>query len=465
MALCLSQNLREVRSDEAILLYNSKNGNNLVICEGAIELYNMLKFGQSIEEIKEEVEGENLDEFFESLINKKFLITPDEVEKVPSIVVPDDSYIQAGKMLQHLRLNVTEACNLNCSYCYERVSNVWNKHRVMGWEIAKKAIDNFFDNVKKNENKNVSVRFFGGEPLLNWTVVEKSVNYIKTVVADDICVNYIINTNGTLVTDEIAKFLSDNKISISLSVDGTKEAHDAFRVYPDGRGSFETIDKNMKFLIEHKCIFNLSVVCTESTLPTLTSLIDYVHDKQNKFNYRIPLCFNFIQITKEENKLSVDEKVGLLIKALDYANEKEVWGYGGLTHFVFEKLLHNYIGTYCGGTGSEFSIDPLGDVFPCSGLDIKLGNISDFNNIFKSDTYRTLCKRKSGNIEQCNDCELECFCSGGCTADVGCFCGRSGDSENESPNERVLKELPKGNTRYCDLQKKVFVELVKHYLL
>lgn len=463
MAYHLSKYLQEISSDHRVLLYHSKSGNNLVIDGGAIEVYEMLKAGDTLEIIQKEVEGEHLQEFFDRLISKHFLVDGQEVKSL--YVIPDEEYIKEGKMLEHLRLNVTEGCNLRCSYCYERVSEVWNKKRIMDWTVAKKAIDQFLFYVQKNEKKKISIRFFGGEPLLNWGIIEKALDYIKDKLPDDVRVSYIINTNGTLIDDARAEFLAKHNISVSLSLDGVKDIHDKFRVYPDGSGSFDVVDNNMNHLIRHRCNFNLSVVCTEETLKRLAELIDYISEKQKIMDYRIPVCFNFVQITKDEGQLTEDEKIDLLIKALKYANEKEVQSFGGLTHFVFEKLLHHYIGTYCGGSGSEFSVAPSGDIFPCSGLDIKLGNIESFNEIFQSDIYQNLCKRKSGNIMRCRDCEIECFCSGGCIADVvsktdqaeGYFDGYIEGQEGRQTGSSLHP--------YCEMQKKLFRKLVNYYLL
>jgi uncharacterized protein len=463
MAYYISKYLQEVSSDHATLLYHSKNGNNLVIDGGAIEVYHMLKAGDELEMIQQEVEGDQLKEFLESLINKQFLVEGEEID--PSYIIPDENYIKEGKMLQHLRLNVTETCNLRCSYCYERVSDVWNQKRIMEWNVAKKAIDQFLSYIQKNEKNKITVRFFGGEPMLNWELVEKSMDYIKNKLSDDVQVNYIINTNGTLIDDMRAKFLSEHNISVSLSVDGVKDIHDKFRVYPNGTGSFDVVDNNIKYLIEHRCRFNLSVVCTEETLMRLTDLIDYISEKQKECEYQIPVCFNFVQITEEEGRLTADEKIDFLVEALKYADQKEVQSFGGMTHFVFEKLLYNYIGTYCGGSGSEFSVAPSGDIFPCSGLDINLGNIDSFDEIFQSETYKNLCKRKSGNIMRCKDCEIECFCSGGCIADVVSKANQADGYFDGYVADQAVLQTEKHTHPYCEMQKKLFNKLVNYYLL
>ena len=74
MAYYLSKHLQEIATDHGTLLYHSKNGNNLVIHEGAVEVYHMLKAGDPLEKIRQEVEGDQLQEFLEHLIHKHFLV-------------------------------------------------------------------------------------------------------------------------------------------------------------------------------------------------------------------------------------------------------------------------------------------------------------------------------------------------------------------------------------------------------
>ncbi|GKT20316.1 hypothetical protein ADUPG1_004398, partial [Aduncisulcus paluster] len=113
-----------------------------------------------------------------------------------------------------------------------------------------------------------------------------------------------------------------------------------------------------------------------------------------------------------------------------------------LTHFVFDKLAKGYVGTHCGGVGSELSVDPQGDVFPCSGIDMKLGSINNFNDLFTSQPYHQLIDRRAGNIENCSGCEIEGFCAGGCFAEFLSSSGKDAETYRD-----------------CDLQKLTFKEL------
>ncbi len=82
--------------------------------------------------------------------------------------------------LQYLNLNLTHQCNLKCSYCYAGYGEYLNKsgNKKMNLDVAIKAVDLFFNNVKKDKQK-LFIDFFGGEPLLNIPVLKKVVTYIK----------------------------------------------------------------------------------------------------------------------------------------------------------------------------------------------------------------------------------------------------------------------------------------------
>ncbi len=156
-----------------------------------------------------------------------------------------------GVMFQ-LILNMTEDCNLRCKYCY--LSEVYDYTRnrtcsMMSFDVAKGAIDKFMAKIRKtmtfNPGKKAAITFYGGEPLMNFSVIKKAVEYINTEYAD-VDVLYNITTNGTLLTDEYTEFMTDNNFVISVSFDGSKENHDRNRVFANGKGSFDIVYENLK---------------------------------------------------------------------------------------------------------------------------------------------------------------------------------------------------------------------------
>jgi uncharacterized protein len=162
---------------------------------------------------------------------------------------------QADFPLTTLVMNVTSKCNLACTYCYEygedRIVDVATKAlpRFMSEETARQSVDLLFD--RAGANRVVHVNFFGGETLLNFEVLKRSVVYAreKAEVAGK-RVEFSITTNGTLLKPEIIEWLAENAITVTISIDGPKEAQDRFRVFHNGKGSYEVMLPKVRELLQ-----------------------------------------------------------------------------------------------------------------------------------------------------------------------------------------------------------------------
>ncbi|MFZ3134499.1 radical SAM protein [Methanothrix sp.] len=162
--------------------------------------------------------------------------------------------------LGQLTLNVTEDCNFRCKYCaynpgnYEYNRSYSNKY--MEFSVAKKAIDYYFSLLLEGRRYNPirapAISFFGGEPLLNFNLIKKCVNYINDRYKDDKVLYYGVTTNGTLLDDEKINWLIQNNFDIDISLDGPKDEHDRNRVYKNGKGTFKDVMRNVTKLIDAK---------------------------------------------------------------------------------------------------------------------------------------------------------------------------------------------------------------------
>ena len=147
--------------------------------------------------------------------------------------------------VNYMILQVTQQCNLRCSYCaysgmyYNRQHN----SQRMSFETAKKAIDFFLK--RTSEVNYIRLGFYGGEPLLEFDLIKQCVAYINSKVEGK-KVSFTMTTNGTLLTDEKIKFIAENDFHLMISLDGPKKEHDACRVFPNGQGSFDIIMKNLR---------------------------------------------------------------------------------------------------------------------------------------------------------------------------------------------------------------------------
>jgi len=161
--------------------------------------------------------------------------------------VPDQTF-----PIQRIVLNTTNQCNLACGYCYEysddRISSTKDQPKFMSSSVARAAIDTLFK--ESAGRSSLHVTFFGGETLLNFPLMRESVEYAtsKGRTAGK-TVEFSLTTNATLLTEEIADFLAEHRIGVTVSIDGDKELHDRMRVFHSGKGSYDIIAPKIKMLL------------------------------------------------------------------------------------------------------------------------------------------------------------------------------------------------------------------------
>jgi len=165
-----------------------------------------------------------------------------ETPKVPEATFP----------LQRIVLNVTNQCNLACTYCYEysadKISKSDGKPKYMDQEVAESAIDMLIR--ESAQRPKIHVTFFGGETLLNFPLLRSSVEYARKKSTEaGKHVDFSLTTNATLLNEEVIDFLSTNRVGVTVSMDGDRELNDRMRVFHDGRGSYDVILPKVKMLL------------------------------------------------------------------------------------------------------------------------------------------------------------------------------------------------------------------------
>ena len=152
-------------------------------------------------------------------------------------------------------LNVTNKCNLACTYCYEYGedkivdTDCDSKPKFMSEETARESVDFMFR--EAGSNRAVNLTFFGGETLLNFKVLKKTLAYAQdkaVVVGKE--VRFSLTTNATLLRPEVIEWIVDNEVGVTISIDGPKESQDQFRVFKNGMGSYELVLPKIKELLK-----------------------------------------------------------------------------------------------------------------------------------------------------------------------------------------------------------------------
>ena len=152
--------------------------------------------------------------------------------------------------MEQLILNTTETCNLRCRYClYSGTYPLERTHSAadMSLATAKLAIKYFKEHSGDKERSHLS--FYGGEPLTCFETVKGAVEYAESLGGwGDLFIH--VDSNSTLITDEIIDFLVKHRIALQVSLDGPKEVHDRFRVYRNGKGTYDRIMRNVNRIKE-----------------------------------------------------------------------------------------------------------------------------------------------------------------------------------------------------------------------
>ena len=202
-----------------------------------IELYEGHEKSEIMDMLASKYPKEDMEEAFEeieTLIKEESLFTED---------IYKDYIIDFKKrktVVKALCLHIAHDCNLACRYCFAEEGEYHGRRAIMSYEVGKQALDFLIAN--SGNRRNLEVDFFGGEPLMNWDVVKRLVEYGREQEKiHDKNFRFTLTTNGVLLNDEIMEFCNKEMANVVLSVDGRKEVHDNMRPFRNGSGSYDLI--------------------------------------------------------------------------------------------------------------------------------------------------------------------------------------------------------------------------------
>lgn len=334
----------------------------------------------------------------------------------------------AGDLKEHntatkaLCLHVAHTCNLTCDYCFAAQGKYHGERALMSFEVGVRALEFLIEN--SGSRRNLEVDFFGGEPLMNWDVVKKLVEYARSREKETgKRFRFTLTTNGVLVDDEVIEFSNREMTNVVMSLDGRPEVHDRLRKTANGRGSYDLIvPKFQKFAAARggdyyirgtfthenaeftKDIFHMADLgFTELSMEPVVCAPD---DKNALTEEDLPLLFQQYELLAEE--MLRREKEGRPFTFYHYMLDIE----NGPC--VYKRL------SGCGSGTEYFAVTPWGELFPCHQF---VGD-SDYSmgNVFDGVTNTALREKFKGcNVysrEDCRSCWARLYCSGGCAANA-----------------------------------------------
>ena len=155
--------------------------------------------------------------------------------------------------LNTMVLNVTNQCNLACTYCYEYGEDkiVDTEHgpqsKFMSEETARESVEFLI----RESGRVAHLTFFGGETLLNFPVLKATIAYARRRAAEaGKEIDFSLTTNATLLRPDIIEFLAEERVGVTISIDGPRELQNRFRVFHNGTGSYDVVAPKIKDLLK-----------------------------------------------------------------------------------------------------------------------------------------------------------------------------------------------------------------------
>lgn len=347
--------------------------------------------------------------------------------------------------LTNISLNVAQVCNLSCVYCYG-VDGEYGLKGKMNEETAKKSIDFLIKQSK--EEKAVSITFFGGEPLLNFPLIKKCVDYAQEKSKEfNKIIKFNITTNGTKFNKEVNAYLNKYNFNVIVSFDGDQETQDKNRPFRGGKGSYEqTLPKVKEFLESRN-----GNATARATVTGYTSDLKSLKRKLKDIGFRnanatVATVSEYASNNRGVSTIDVEDEMMKDVYVAEDNEAKEILflikNRKSLSEFRSSKIL-NFIYSLkekrksrnaCGVGRRMVGIAINGDVYPCHRFvgeeKFKLGNVEDFGEG----------KRREYSVSYldkhpvCSKCWAKYQCGGG-----GCI----------QDNEVMMGDVNNINLRHC----------------
>jgi len=337
-------------------------------------------------------------------------------------------------------LNLTEGCNLKCTYCYVGAGEGQTEY--MKPETACKIVDEY---LAMNGDDKSTIVMHGGEPFLNYSLIEALVEHCKPYRDR---VELSIQTNATLITQERAEFLKANDVGVGISIDGPQKFHDETRPLQNGKGSFNQVLQGIKTLQSNGIRVGAITVLTAHNIEHVGEIVDFfIENDISTFSFAPMqkigrgLNDNDSFLTGEqifEAYKTITQKIIEYNSSDEYTDAIKERTLAQLAKSIFYNV-HDYMcmRAPCGAGRDILGFGLHGDIYMCDDFinddNFKIGNVHDGSikeQLLKSTILKEKSKRKMEDIIRCKNCTWRSICGGICYS-TDYYSGANGEIETE----------------------------------
>jgi uncharacterized protein len=350
-------------------------------------------------------------------------------------------------------MKISGTCNLGCPYCYY----FKNKSRTEQASMKLDVLNKFLDEASKRSQK-IELIWHGGEPLATDISVYRDIVKKQKEISQEAGVTFrnVLQTNGTLINQEWINFFIEEKFGIGVSLDGTQEIHDIYRLSLSKNGTFEKTIRGINLLKKNGVPVSVLAVVTKNSLSHAKEIYEFFVNELGLFRFDFLPMVEIITHSQNKDQHRVDSGTKNFIPGSleqgDFAafmNEIfDLWWASNSPNVsvrFLDNVLLGLLGkrpkscTFNGSCGNYTTLDVDGTLSPCDNFveykDLAFGNIkTDSLNDMLDSSKRQSYRKLVGSVHSsCTNCKFLHACGGGCRkynfflnqnfSDPNYFCG------------------------------------------
>lgn len=329
-------------------------------------------------------------------------------------------------------------CNLACKYCYYLEKNKLYptaQRHLMSDEILEQFTREYIEAQTMNQ---VLFTWHGGEPLLRSTDFYRKALSLQQKYAGGRRIDNVIQTNGTLLTDEWCEFFAQNHWLVGISIDGPQPDHDHYRLTAAGKPSWKKVMQGIKLLKKHGVEWNAMAVVNAYNANHPLEFYRFFKENGCQFLQFTPIVERLTRHEDGRTLASLADKDEISLSEASVAPEQ--WGYflcaifdewvrkdvGKIFVEIFDCTLANWMGispgicAYSKECGHAGVMEHNGYVYSCDHFvfpEYKLGNIRDHSliDMLYGEQQQEFSRLKHSSLpRQCKECDMEFACHGEC---------------------------------------------------
>ncbi len=325
--------------------------------------------------------------------------------------------------LSSVSLNLAQACNMSCGYCYADEGRFGGRSRLMCEGVARATVDRLIE--ESEAGTDLVLGFMGGEPLVNRSVLHAATRYAATAAREaGRRMRFSLTTNATLLTREDAQLFADFPFTVTVSIDGGRALHDAQRPMRDGSSSYDRVLAGLAMFEAGRRPRHLSarVTVTPRTgelLPILDNLVDLGFDEVG-FAAVLVSANPALAFGADDFPPFLERMIACGEKALREISAGRRYPFGNFETAMHEIQRGSHRPYPCGAGAAYLSANAEGKLFACHRLiddpEFAMGSVEEGSDRVARAAH--LARSHVDTMEPCRSCWARYLCGGGCYHEV-----------------------------------------------